>query len=109
MTDVPFFSLPELPPVSATSFSQQQLKMSVLQLFSNSQTHHPKLFLLITPWHQLHKKKTQFPCCSTNIDKKTCLFAEPLLSNSCCSVAYFVVIAANPQAPASILAPRPSY
>jgi hypothetical protein len=37
--------------------------------------------------------KTPFLCCSAVIAVETCLFAEPLLSNSCFIVAYFAVVA----------------
>jgi hypothetical protein len=38
-------------------------------------------------------QKTPFHCCSVLVSMETWLFAEPLLSNSCCIAAYFAVIA----------------
>jgi hypothetical protein len=38
-------------------------------------------------------KRTPFLCCSPVSSVETRLFAEPLLSNGCCIVAYFAVVA----------------
>jgi hypothetical protein len=38
-------------------------------------------------------QKTLFLCCNASVDLETWLFAEPLLSNGCCVVANFSVVA----------------
>jgi hypothetical protein len=38
-------------------------------------------------------KKTAFFCCNEIVAEETWLFVEPLLTNSCCIVAYFAVVA----------------
>jgi hypothetical protein len=90
----PFFWVPRLSPASATSFSQQQLTITEPQLLSDSLTHQPTP--LTCPAYNISAQtaqKTPFLCCNSIVAMQTCLFAKPLLSNSCCILAYLVVVA----------------
>jgi hypothetical protein len=86
-----FLWIPKLSLASATSFWQQQLTVTEPQKFSNW------IQLLTGPSYNISTRttyKTSLPLllCSL-IAMETCLFAEPLVSNGCCIVVCFMVVA----------------
>jgi hypothetical protein len=92
----PFLWLPELSLASATSFSQQQFTTPEPQSLSNLQTNRLTGSALTCPAYNISARTTQktpLLCCSAIAAVETCLFVEPLLSNTCCIVGYFEVVA----------------
>jgi hypothetical protein len=96
----PFPWISELSPASATTLSQQQLRKTELQPFSNSLTqsltNQPAELkwlslsvLLIASRHRPHRKQRIITA------EESCLFAKPLLSNGCCTADSFDVDASN--------------
>jgi hypothetical protein len=84
----PSSGFPNCPWRQPPASNSKQLTLTEPQWFYNSLTDSSIALLLVMDHveHPLH-------CCSATIAMETCLFAELLLSNSCCIVAYFAVIA----------------
>jgi hypothetical protein len=61
--------------------------------FSISRLTYSRLILLITPLHGLHRRHPYPLLLYPIVAMETCLLAEPLLSNGCCTTPYVAVVA----------------
>jgi hypothetical protein len=91
-----FLWVPELPSASAPSFSQQQLTTTESQQLFNSLTEqlsHSATNYSAYDISVRTAQKTPFHYCRAIVAVKTFFFMKPLLSNACCMVVSFAVVA----------------